>query len=128
MSRSGHSRRAFRHDEDMTGADRDGKTSACWLHPHVQVRVSAIQGNGLFAARPLPAGTTVATLAGRRVSDEELHRLMQTATASGQYLPHDSLIVTPVTASTDMPRTAGRAHPCDGSPIRQALPEWSRRS
>ena len=70
----------------MTSDDRVGETGACWLHPHVQVRVSAIQGSGLFAARPLPAGTAVATLAGQVVSDRGLHRLLRTATASGQYL------------------------------------------
>lgn len=70
----------------MTSADQGGPAGACWLHPHVEVRASAIQGSGLFAAQPLPAGTTIATLAGRLVCDAELHRLMQAATASGRYL------------------------------------------
>jgi hypothetical protein len=70
----------------MTRDDPDGGTGACWLHPHVQVQASAVHGHGLFAAWPLPAGITVATLAGRLVSGEELGRLLRTATASQTYL------------------------------------------
>ncbi|HEX5403929.1 MAG TPA: SET domain-containing protein [Pseudonocardiaceae bacterium] len=34
----------------------DHVPSACWQHTDVEVRNSTIQGDGLFAARPLPAG------------------------------------------------------------------------
>jgi uncharacterized protein len=70
----------------MTSSDQDGMPRRCWLHPHVRVQASAIDGRGLYATQPLAAGVTVATLAGRLVTDEELHRLMDTAAASQRYL------------------------------------------
>jgi uncharacterized protein len=63
-----------------------GMTGHCWLHPQVQVQASVIDGRGLYATRPLAAGTTIATLAGRLVTDEELQRLMGNAADSEQYL------------------------------------------
>jgi hypothetical protein len=69
----------------MTSGDQDGMTG-CWLHPHVQVQASVIDGHGLRATRPLAAGITIATLAGRLVSDEELHQLTHNAAASQRYL------------------------------------------
>ncbi|MFI9385867.1 hypothetical protein [Kutzneria sp. NPDC052558] len=39
-----------------------------WLHPDVEVRRSAIEGSGLFATRPIPAGTVVARLDGTLVT------------------------------------------------------------
>lgn len=75
----------------MTNDDEANRIGTCWLHPDVQVRVSAVAGSGLFAVRPLPAGTTVATLDGRLVDDGELRRLLEAATASGRYL--DSICI-----------------------------------
>jgi uncharacterized protein len=48
----------------------------CWLHEAVGVRPSPIEGRGLFAAQNLCAGTVVARLGGRLVSDRELERLI----------------------------------------------------
>ena len=48
----------------------------CWLHEAVEVRPSPIEGRGLFAAQNLSAGTVVARLGGRLVSDGELERLI----------------------------------------------------
>jgi uncharacterized protein len=70
----------------MASGDQDGRTGLCWLHPHVQIQSSAIEGRGLYATRPLAAGTAIATLAGRLVTDEELHQLMHDAAASQLYL------------------------------------------
>jgi SET domain-containing protein len=47
----------------------------CWLHPDVDVRSSGIDGRGLFARAPIPAGTVVSRLGGRLVSGAELRRL-----------------------------------------------------
>lgn len=47
----------------------------CWLHPDVEVRPSPIEGRGLFARAPIPAGTVVSRLGGRLVSGDELRRL-----------------------------------------------------
>jgi len=47
----------------------------CWLHPDVEVRASGIEGRGLFARAPIPAGTVVSRLGGRLVSGDELRRL-----------------------------------------------------
>jgi uncharacterized protein len=70
----------------MASGKHDTKTDTCWLHPHVQVQTSIIQGRGLFAAQPLAAGTAVATLAGRLVTDDELHRLLETAAVGQRFL------------------------------------------
>ena len=51
-----------------------------WLHPDVEVRRSSIEGSGLFAARPIPAGTAVARLTGQLVSTAELQRRLASAT------------------------------------------------
>lgn len=51
--------------------------STCWLSPSVHVRVSEIEGTGLFAARPIAAGELVSRLGGRLVSTEQLHRLFE---------------------------------------------------
>lgn len=48
----------------------------CWLHADVEVRRSAIEGRGLFARAPIPAGTVVSRLGGRLVSGAELARLI----------------------------------------------------
>jgi hypothetical protein len=50
--------------------------SDCWLHPDVEVRESAIAGRGLFARRPIAAGTVVSRLGGRLVPWAELERLI----------------------------------------------------
>lgn len=51
----------------------------CWLHAAVVVRPSAIEGRGLFAVEELRAGTIVARLGGRLISDGELERLIADA-------------------------------------------------
>jgi hypothetical protein len=56
----------------------------CWLHPDVEVRDSPIQGRGLFAAAPIPAGTVVSRLGGRLVSGDGLQQLF--ADADGSYI------------------------------------------
>ncbi|MEV4172019.1 SET domain-containing protein [Nonomuraea sp. NPDC049709] len=47
----------------------------CRLHPHLEVRPSPIEGAGLFATAPIPAGTVVARLGGRLVTGERLAEL-----------------------------------------------------
>jgi len=47
-----------------------------WVHPDVAVGASPIHGRGLFAARPVAAGTTVMRLGGRLVSTADLGRLL----------------------------------------------------
>jgi uncharacterized protein len=48
-----------------------------WVHRHVLVGVSQIEGKGLFAAKALPAGVVVIRLAGRLVSSDELTELIE---------------------------------------------------
>ena len=48
----------------------------CWLHPDVEVRASRIEGRGLFARAPIPAGMVVSRLGGRLVGGDELRRLL----------------------------------------------------
>jgi hypothetical protein len=52
----------------------------CWLHPHVTVRASPIEGRGLFADAPIAAGAVVVRLRGREVTGAELHRIFAEAT------------------------------------------------
>jgi SET domain-containing protein len=61
----------------MTGAwsDVPRPEPDCWLHPDVAVRRSTIEGRGLFARAPIPAGTVVSRVGGRLVSGAELRRL-----------------------------------------------------
>lgn len=70
----------------MATANEGGETGACWLHPDAHILASAIEGRGLFAARPLAAGTSVAILAGRLVGDEELGLLLAVARSRQRYL------------------------------------------
>jgi SET domain-containing protein len=51
------------------------KVSAeCWIRPDVEIRVSAIAGQGLFALTELRAGELVGRLGGVVVDEEELRR------------------------------------------------------
>jgi uncharacterized protein len=65
----------------------------CWLHDAIEVGPSAIQGRGLFAEQDLGAGTAVARLGGRLVSDRDLGRLIAEAERDpdGRYV--DSIAV-----------------------------------
>jgi len=48
----------------------------CWLHPDVDVRPSAIAGEGLFARALIRAGTPVSRLGGRLVGQAELDAIL----------------------------------------------------
>lgn len=50
-----------------------------WLHPHVNIRQSSIEGNGLFATTDLAEGVLVIRLGGRLVTTRELAELFGTA-------------------------------------------------
>ncbi|WP_250003512.1 SET domain-containing protein [Actinoplanes sp. M2I2] len=52
----------------------------CWLHPAVEVRPSAVDGDGLFARTPISRGATVSRLGGRLVSTGELTDLLDNST------------------------------------------------
>lgn len=56
-----------------------------WTHPSVEIRTSAIVGDGLFAAEPLDADVVVIRLGGRLVTTAELHRLFDAAD-DGEYI------------------------------------------
>jgi hypothetical protein len=58
-----------------------GPHDRLWLHEHIAVGDSAIEGSGLFATAGLPGGTIVIRLAGHLVSTEELARLLAEARA-----------------------------------------------
>jgi hypothetical protein len=52
-----------------------------WIHPHLVVGDSSIDGRGLFAAEDLPTGEIVLRLSGRLVSTDELGRMIERANA-----------------------------------------------
>ncbi|WP_442923438.1 SET domain-containing protein [Microbacterium sp. KUDC0406] len=56
-----------------------GIRSAPWLHPDIEVRSSAIAGQGLFALAPIEPGVTVASFGGRLVSDDQLLALFESS-------------------------------------------------
>lgn len=49
--------------------------SECWLSPAAEVRVSPIEGHGLFAVRDIPAGEPVMRLGGQIIDDAALASL-----------------------------------------------------
>ena len=51
----------------------------CWLHPDLEVRASPIEGRGLFARSPIPAGTVVSRVGGRLVTWPQLQDLFAAA-------------------------------------------------
>jgi uncharacterized protein len=65
----------------------------CWLHPDVEVRTSAIQGNGLFARAPIPAGTVVSRVGGRLVSGAELQAAFDAAARDPEHPYIDTITV-----------------------------------
>jgi GNAT superfamily N-acetyltransferase len=72
------------HVYSYTGPGRPGHLAPpadVWLHHHLAVRASPIDGHGLFATQDIPAGTVVVCLGGRLVSSAELTRLITEANA-----------------------------------------------
>jgi hypothetical protein len=72
----------LRHDWAVTASPEPTISSRslprpdCWLHEAIEVRRSAIEGQGLFARQDFPAGAVVARLGGRLAWEDELERLI----------------------------------------------------
>lgn len=66
---------------------------ALWLHPHVVVNDSGIEGRGLFAAEDLPTDEIVLRLSGRLVSTDELGQLIEYANADPSHSYVDTLTI-----------------------------------
>ncbi len=64
-----------------------------WLHPDVDVRDSPIEGKGLFARVPIPAGTAVSRLGGRLVTGAELQAMFDEAARDPDHPYIDSITV-----------------------------------
>ena len=64
-----------------------------WVHPHVVVNDSGIEGRGLFATEDLPADEVVVRLSGRLVSTDELSRLIEHANADPSHSYVDTLTI-----------------------------------
>ena len=65
----------------------------CWLHPHVEVRDSPIQGRGLFALEDIPAATVVSRIGGRLVSTAELQAAFDAAARDPEHPYIDTITV-----------------------------------
>jgi ribosomal protein S18 acetylase RimI-like enzyme len=65
----------YRYDK-LESVARLYEKQLTWSHPDLEVRTSEIEGDGLFASRPIQAGTVVAVLGGHRVDTKELTRLL----------------------------------------------------
>jgi uncharacterized protein len=65
----------------------------CWLHPDVEVRISQIEGKGLFARTYIPAGTPVSRLGGRLVSGTELQAAFDAAASDPAHPYIDTITV-----------------------------------
>ncbi|MEV0720959.1 SET domain-containing protein [Asanoa sp. NPDC050611] len=87
----------------------------CWLHPDVEVRPSPIAGRGLFASRPIAAGTAVSRLGGRLVDGAELQALLAAAARDPRHPYVDTITVTDALHLVLPPeRPNGRGnHSCD---------------
>ncbi|MFI5912034.1 SET domain-containing protein [Dactylosporangium sp. NPDC051541] len=57
----------------------DAPEPDCWLLPGVEVRPSAIAGQGLFTRAAIAAGTVVSRLGGRLVTEAELRTMLNSA-------------------------------------------------
>jgi hypothetical protein len=88
-----------------------------WLHPDAEARPSPVAGLGLFARAPIGAGTVVARLGGRLVSQKELAELFAEAAAAPGRPYIDTIMVTGTSHLVLPPRGArsiGHAnHSCD---------------
>ncbi len=87
----------------------------CWLHPDVEPRRSPIEGTGLFALQPIPAGTPVSRLGGRLVSWSRLEELLAEAAARPDAPYLDTISVTDTRHLVMPPRRANGYgnHSCD---------------
>jgi uncharacterized protein len=68
---------AFGHNVQVAEAAPE----TLWVHQHLVVNDSSIEGRGLFATDDLPRGEIVLRLSGRLVSTDELGRLIEQANA-----------------------------------------------
>src|SRR5689334_14048347 len=68
--------------------------SDCWLHPDVEVRSSAIAGQGLFACAPIAASTAVSRLGGRLLTWPELRDMLSEAAKQPDHPYIDTITVT----------------------------------
>ena len=62
-------------------ASADGLGRDCWLDPRLTVRRSPIEGRGLVATEAIASGEAVERLGGILVTDDELSRLMDSASS-----------------------------------------------
>jgi len=69
--------------------------SDCWLHPAVEVRLSPVAGEGLFATTSISAGSAVSRLGGRLMTGAELRQLLYRAQQ------HDEGYVDTITVAED---------------------------
>src|SRR5262245_59684928 len=65
----------------------------CWLHPEVEVRLSPIDGRGLFARRRINAGSLVSRVGGRLVTFAELQELLAAAMRDAIHPYVDTIVV-----------------------------------
>jgi SET domain-containing protein len=62
-------------------AAADGPGRECWLDPRLEIRASPIEGRGLVANEPITVGEAVERLGGILVTDDELGRMLESATS-----------------------------------------------
>jgi hypothetical protein len=84
-----------------------------WYDARVEIRLSLIQGGGMFARKPIPAGEIVAIVGGTVMTEDEFHAYLATtsrfnATQIGEYLHLVDLIQAPETVA------GSTNHSCSG--------------
>ncbi|WP_425825530.1 SET domain-containing protein [Streptomyces fractus] len=88
-----------------------------WQHPHTEVRPAPVGGSGLFTRAPIAAGTTVARLGGRLVSDDALRALLDDAVRHPELPYVDTIAVTDTSHLVLPPRSEQSIgysnHSCD---------------
>lgn len=99
----------YRYDK-LESTARLYEKQLCWGHPHLQVKGSAIAGQGLFARAPIKQGEVVSVLAGRKVTTEQLKELLKHPPVDTITLDDDLHLVLP---NDPRPTIAYGNHSCD---------------
>ena len=84
--------------------------STTWYDPRVEVRSSAVQGNGVFARQPIHAGEVVVRIGGKVMMDEEFQAYILTVSRYNAVQIGEGLHLVDVPTSP-----GGMNHSCDAN-------------
>jgi SET domain-containing protein len=82
-----------------------------WLSPQTEKRASPIEGRGLFARHPIPAGEIVAVKGGT-IMDSAALALVRNQVSPAELQIEDNLYIAPRTAAESKATSSGLNHSC----------------